>query len=210
MSDERVAEASLLEALREAQAGDEKALGVLLERLLPVARAWCERRIMDPGLQDLVDDIVQETGVRVVRHIGTCQAASPRELAAWVLAIAHRESLRVLKRNWLRYRAVLEFASAQQTEQRGDAERESATRHLHDLLSEAYGRLPERSQTLLYLRIIESRSWEEIGTRFETTAGAAKRRYQRAMARLKREVVGSFEGATSSAPTLPGWLTGQS
>jgi RNA polymerase sigma factor (sigma-70 family) len=209
MSDERVVEAPLMEILREAQAGDGRALDVLLVRLLPVARSWSEGRVKDEELRDLVDDIVQETAIRVVRHLGTCQATTPRELTSWVLSITHRESLRVLKRNWLRYRASLEYASAQRTVESSRDGKEAADRRIHDFLSEAHDRLPADAQTLLYLKIIEGSSWEEIGNTFGTTAGAAKRRYQRALARLKREVIGSLDG-TGCPPALPAWLTKQS
>ena len=206
MFDERAAETSLLQALWDAQRGDERALGVLLEHVLPIARSWCLGRLEDPGLRDLVDDIVQETGIRIVKHVETCRASSTRELAAWVLAIAHRESIRLLDRNWLRYRAVLEAGGRHQVEQAADAEVVSASREVGTLLSEAYDRLPERAQELIYLRLMEGRRWAEIGTEFDTTAGAAKRRYQRALARLKKEVVAAGREAGSSEIVLPGWL----
>ena len=80
MSDPLAAEASLLEALRDAQGDDDRALKVLLGRLLPIVRLWCIGRLRDPGLRDFADDIVQETAIRVVRHLGTCRASSASEL----------------------------------------------------------------------------------------------------------------------------------
>ena len=206
MSDERVAEAALMQALQGAQEGDEEALGVLLERLLPLARSWCVGRLRDPGLTDLVDDVVQETGVRIIRHVRKCRASSAGELVSWVLTIAHRESSRALDRHWMRYRAILETDLVHRGDQPGDLERSKRMRQMAALLSAAYAQLPQGTQKLIYLRLMEGMSWAEVGLQCHCTAAAAKRRYQRALARLRKEVAAQARQSEGPDVVIPMWL----
>lgn len=206
MSDQRAAESSLLQALRDAQGGDERALGILLEHLLPIARSWCMGRLDDPGLRDLADDIVQETGIRIARHIDQCTASSVRQLVAWVLTITHREALRMLDRDWLRHGVVLEGADRDPVTQDSAAETTSASREIGTLLADAYRGLPELGQRLIYDRLMDGLSWGEIGDGLGTTAGAAKRRYQRMLVRLRNEVISAAQKRGTAAIALPNWL----
>ena len=202
MSDRCATEASLLQILDEARRGDEQSLEELLKRLLPTVRAWCVGRLRDPRLHALVDDIVQETAIRIVRHLGSCRASSSRELAAWTLSIAQREALRAIEHGWIRYWVSLEGAGVL-GDQGDDADSKGlVSGPLATLLSEAYSGLPEGTQRLLYLRIIEGWSWKEVGAEFDTTAGGAKRRCQRALARLKAYVLTGRGGTDSRVESL--------
>lgn len=196
MADRCAAEDPLLQILGRARDGDEASLAELLKLLLPTVRAWCLGRVRDPRLRSMVDDIVQETAIRIVRHLGSCRASSSQELAAWTLSIAHRESLRIVERGWIRCWVSLESAGAYEV-QVGRADSEAPSNNpLADLLSDGYAALPDGTQKLLYLRIIEGWSWQEVAVEFETTASGAKRRFQRALARLRKHVlaVGSEAG----------------
>ena len=206
MSDERVGEAELMQALQRAQEGDEEALGALLERLLPLARSWCAGRLRDPGLTDLVDDVVQETGVRIIRHIRQCRASSAGELVSWALKIAHRESIRTLDRHWMRYRAILEADLAHRGHPPGVLEPPQRMRQMATLLSDAYAQLPPGTQSLIYLKLMEGMSWAEIGAQCHCTAAAAKRRYQRALARLRRDVASQARQSEGPDVVVPAWL----
>lgn len=62
-------------------------------------------------------------------------------------------------------------------------------RALGRLLLEAQSVLSEGTQEVIRRRLIYSESWEEAGRAAGTTAGGAKRRWQRAQERLRREVL---------------------
>ena len=56
------------------------------------------------------------------------------------------------------------------------------------LAVEAYGQTPPATADLLWSRLVAGAEWEEVAQEFGTTAAGAKRRFQRATARLRRMI----------------------
>ncbi|MFJ1705930.1 sigma-70 family RNA polymerase sigma factor [Kitasatospora sp. NPDC088346] len=82
-----------------AQAGDKAALGRLVAAFLPLVYRLIGREL--DGHVD-VDDVVQETMVRVVDRLGTLR--DPASFRSWLVAVAKNE----VRRRWTRRQQVLE------------------------------------------------------------------------------------------------------
>ena len=66
----------------------------------------------------------------------------------------------------------------------------------------AYRELPEPAQLLLWLRLVEGAEWADLGRELGTTGAAVKRRFERACARLARQL-SDHRGSTPSARDPP-------
>src|SRR3954470_12948545 len=83
--------------LRRAQRGDERAWRDLIERYQrPVhALIW---RLLAGRARHRVEDLVQETFVRVLRALPAFEPAGPASLSSWILTIAPRLALKERRR----------------------------------------------------------------------------------------------------------------
>src|SRR5690242_1885795 len=84
-------------ALRRAQRGDERAWRDLVERYQQPVHAliW---RMLAGRARHRVEDLVQETFVRVLRGLPAWTPEGPATLQTWMLAIAARVALNELRR----------------------------------------------------------------------------------------------------------------
>lgn len=207
----------LLELLHRAQQGDEEALDQLLLRVQQPVLGFLRKRLGDPRLERFVEDVLSEVLVRVFKHYRKCEASAEREFVSWALSIAHNESLRLLARRPLKYALLLGDRDPSETGKgmgpgsgvaipgysgyatpHGRDQRSRGLRALLGVLEEVEStQSPERA-LILYLKLVEDRSWQEIGEHLEISAAAAKRRYQRAQQSLEKQVL---EGVDRLAPT---------
>ena len=83
--------------LRRAQRGDERAWRALIERYQQPVHAliW---RLLAGRARHRVEDLVQETFVRVLRALPGFDPAGPASLSTWMLTIAARLALNELRR----------------------------------------------------------------------------------------------------------------
>src|SRR3954469_2340369 len=83
--------------LRRAQRGDDRAWRDLIERFQPPVHAliW---RLLAGRARHRVEDLVQETFVRVLRALPGFDLAGPASLSTWILTIATRLTLNELRR----------------------------------------------------------------------------------------------------------------
>src|SRR5690348_8323603 len=83
--------------LRRAQRGDERAWRALIERYRQPVHAliW---RLLAGRARHRVEDLVQETFVRVLRALPGFDPAGPASLSTWMLTIAARLALNELRR----------------------------------------------------------------------------------------------------------------
>lgn len=189
----------LVELMRRAVAGDDAALENLLIRLhVPTLRFLRRRLGSDPREAEVADDLTQETLVRVYRFLSTCSATNDAQIMAWVLAIARRQLI-----DWIRakYRDVAAslalMGDEKQQSEIGEpqygcrVQQDGSFEHqrLLMLLMDLHDRLPAATQKLLWLRVVQAASWTEVAKEMQTTASAAKRRYQRVQQRLRSELL---------------------
>jgi RNA polymerase sigma-70 factor (ECF subfamily) len=186
--------------LQQARAGEEAALGQLLERyrnyLALLARLQIGRR-----LQAKVDaqDLVQEVFLQAHRHLAVFRGTTEAELVGWlreilatVLANELRRYLRTKRRDVHLERelaAELEHSSrlidrglfAKQSSPSQQAARREEAVWLADLL----GHLSEDHREVLILRHLEELSFPEIARRMDRSADAVKKLWARALIALR-------------------------
>jgi RNA polymerase sigma-70 factor (ECF subfamily) len=191
--------------LQRARQGDGAALGRLLELyrayLNVLARVQIGRR-----LQGKVDasDVVQEAFLGACRDFPQFRGATEQEFLGWL-----RQILASLLANLVRHyqgtqrrdvrlerQLAVELGQSSEALDRGlvaaqSSPSEQAIRREHSvLLAEALLRLPEDWRQLLILRHLEGLSFPEVAQRLGRTVDSVKKQWPRALANLRRLMVG--------------------
>jgi RNA polymerase sigma-70 factor, ECF subfamily len=139
------------------------------------------------GDRERAQDLVQETFVRVYRHLHRFDQS--KKFSTWIYTIAGnlaKNELRnrsrnplvlfqTIKKNWDADHRPLEWED--ETTMPDDLFRK---RHLREKVEEAVQQLPEHHRLVFVLREIEGRSYEEIAEITETNLGTVKSRLNRA------------------------------
>jgi RNA polymerase sigma-70 factor (ECF subfamily) len=197
------AEADPGDLIRRARAGDDAALGSLLERyrayLALLARLQIDRRLQgkaDPA------DLVQETFLEAHRGFPRFRGQSEAELAAWLRRILAavvvdlvRRFLRAKRRDVRLERELAEDVD-QSSRVLGQAlaaphstpSQQAVRREQDVLLAEALGQLPEDYREVLILHHLEGLSHPDIARRMGRTVDSVKNLWARALARLRRSL----------------------
>jgi RNA polymerase sigma-70 factor (ECF subfamily) len=180
------------ELIRRARAGDQQALGALLDqhrdRLLQVARLG-----LDPRVQARLDasDVVQQTCLSAFRQIAEFDGRNPAQFAAWLLQVhdrniqnAVRDQLQTQKRaasheEHLAGRDV--DAPHQITPSRHAMQREDSSR-----LEDALAQLPADQRAVLRLRYLEDCSLAEVAEQLGLTKDAVVWLMQKGMKRVRQ------------------------
>ena len=167
--------------LRRAQRGDERAWRDLIARFQrPVhALIW---RMLAGRARDRVEDLVQETFVRVLRALPDFDPGGPATLSTWILTIATRIALNELRRPQLARLADIDEPSGE-----GDVGR----RQLAAALEKSVAALPVEQRAVLVLRELHGLDYAEIATALDLDLGTVKSRLSRARAAL-REALGGL------------------
>jgi RNA polymerase sigma-70 factor (ECF subfamily) len=191
--------------LRRAQAGEDDALGGLLEGyrsyLALLARVQISRR-----LQGKVDaaDLVQETFLEAHRSFPRFLGTTEKELVAWlrqILAANLADLVRrylVAKRRDVRLERELAADLDHSSQALGEGlvaghsspSQQAARREQAVLLAEALARLPEHYREVLILHHLEGLSFPEVGRRLGRTLDSVKNVWTRALATLRRSLGG--------------------
>jgi RNA polymerase sigma-70 factor (ECF subfamily) len=193
------------ELLHRARAGDEQALGQLLEGyrnyLALAARLQISRR-----LQSKVDaaDLVQETLLKAHRSFQDFRGQTEAELTAWLRTILANDVANLIRhylgtqgRDVRRERPLAEeleessrihdqglFALSSSPSQRA-ARREEAV-----LLANALKQLPEDYSEVIVLRHLEGLPFPEVAARMGRSVDSVEKLWIRALARLRRLLEG--------------------
>lgn len=186
-----------LREMAEQASDDDEVLERLLAHLHPRVVHFLARRFeFDREAEELIQDLAQETLVRIALSIGECRAISDRQLVAWAFTIARNVSFDHLRR--LRHEvAALRFVTdleriagrvSSSAWDLGGSPGNPADRLLYETLGAACDVLEASTIELLWARLTDGLAWDEVAERFGTSPQAAKRRYQRAQRRLRSEV----------------------
>lgn len=187
---------------RMAQAGCSRALDQLLREVEgPIYRFLLGRLRAAPDAEDLARDLCQETLIRALASIPRSTFASDGRLLAWGFTIARNVLLDHLRQ--ARGRAeVRGDAEWRRDEPAGPppGEEPPPPRRLEALAGEALAEVPEATAELLRLRLVAGRTWSEVAAELGTTESAAKRRFQRAQATLRRKILARLDEPQSARP----------
>jgi RNA polymerase sigma-70 factor (ECF subfamily) len=155
-----------------AREGDRSARSTLLERLQPMLRGYFVRRI---GLRDEVDDLVQNTLLRVDR--GLDELRDPAKLRPFTLKAALFE-LQDL------YRGRYSVREVPLSDDLPPPSTDPAPTGLAIDLDRALGALTPRARRVMELKLMGYR-YEEIAGMIDSTEAAVKMQVKRAVERLR-------------------------
>lgn len=175
--------------LRRAQRGDQRAWRDLIERYQgPVhALVW---RLLAGRARHRVEDLTQETFVRVLRALPRFDPGGAASLTTWILTIATRMTLNELRRP---EPAGLEREPV--SDARADVDAERA--RLGAAIASGVAALPDAQRAVLVLREYHDLDYAEIADVLELDVGTVKSRLSRARAALR-------EHLTEALPELGG------
>ncbi len=196
----------ITELLQRARAGDSEALAGLVGRYREFVRLLVRSRC-GGRLQARIDssDLIQETLLRVSRHIDQFQGNSEEEWRAWLTRIAEREVIGQLRHHLgaARRDAAREQHLTPPSSSNGGSRLEqwwarsqsspsqAAMRQERVLaLTSALGRLPDDYREVLVLRHLEGLGFAEIAERLDRSPGAVRILWTRALKRLRDELAG--------------------
>jgi RNA polymerase sigma-70 factor, ECF subfamily len=196
-------ESQLEQLLGQAKAGDNVALGSLLEGfrsyLALLARLQIARRLQ--GKADAAD-LVQETFLDAHRSFAGFEGTTEKELASWLRQILAanvvdltRKFLGSRRRDVRLERELLdELDHSSRALERclpapgSSPSQQAARRERAVLLAETLARLPEDYREVLILHDLEGLSFPEVGRRMGRTLDSVKNMWARALARLRRSL----------------------
>lgn len=142
-------ERALLELMRAARGGDNRAWERLHARFTPTLRSIAfSYRLSSSD----VDDAVQMTWVRLVSHIGRLR--DPAAVAGWLATTTRRECLRILQRP-VREHVTDDPQLGDGVDHLADPEHELLAAERRTVLASALDTLPERHRKLMLLLLAE-------------------------------------------------------
>ncbi len=183
--------------LHRAGQGDAGALEQLLQRHRPGLRSFVEVRL-GPGLASRFDasDVVQETQLAVVRRLDDYLKRRPMPFHLWLRKTAHERLLDLQRHHRGRARrsvsrevALPDRSSvllARPLLTGSSPSRSLEAREMADRVARAVADLPEADREVLLMRHVEELPYEEIGYLLELEPPAARKRYGRALLRLRK------------------------
>jgi RNA polymerase sigma-70 factor (ECF subfamily) len=169
--------------LARAQRGDLRAKRALVERYQRPVAALVSRLLRGQADPGLVEDIAQETFLRVFRALPTFDRHGPARLSTWILTIASHRAIDELRRRRLDTRPFDPTAFEVPANDRADdtAERKMLAR----LLSEAIDSLSPEYRAAFVLREYHGLDYAEIAKVLGIDLGTVKSRLNRARSRLR-------------------------
>lgn len=201
---------TLVDELRRAQDGEPIAVARLITALYgPVRRAIAAHAAGYP--EDILADATQEAMVCVNRRLAGCRASTDGALVRWAMVVGWHEALRYLRSpaaglptgfraealderatNAADVTAWLQIAADPVAPEGTDDDATTADRPLALLVrvvAHSYATLPSHHTDVLWRRAVIGAPYRELAATYSTTAGATKRRFQRAVATLRRSVL---------------------
>jgi RNA polymerase sigma-70 factor (ECF subfamily) len=177
--------------LARALAGDRAAFRALVERYERPVFALLGRMLVRSGRESLVEDLAQETFVRVFRYLPTFGADGRTNLSAWILTIAARLAIDELRRRPPRAEPLDGLALAVAAE--GAADDRTQRRRVAAAIERAVDELTPEWRAVFLLREVHDMDYEAIAEALGIDLGTVKSRLSRARAALRRALQGTYD-----------------
>ncbi|QDT33006.1 sigma-70 family RNA polymerase sigma factor [Thalassoglobus polymorphus] len=183
----------LLELVAKAQAGDESALGELLDTYRDQLRTLAEREL-DYQMTARVDasDVVQQTFLSACKKVNDFQGKSEQEFVAWIYQI-HRHNIQDLLRRHLgaEKRNLREERSSDFKEIPSNREQSSPSQQVIKLeqsqsLADLIHQLPTDQKAAVQMRHLEGKTLEEIAAKLGRTSQAVASLLKRGLENLRK------------------------
>jgi len=170
--------------LERARRGDRNAFRRLVERYERPVFALLGRMLYTSGQESLVEDLAQETFVRVFHGLAAFGADGRLNLSGWILTIAARLAIDELRRP----PRVESLSDGIPDEARAD--RESERRGLAAAIGRAVEQLSPEQRAVFLLREVHGLEYDAIAESLAIDLGTVKSRLSRARAALRAALSG--------------------
>jgi RNA polymerase sigma-70 factor (ECF subfamily) len=192
----RISDIVLTDALvASARAGDAAALEAVYAATAGCIYTLLRRLVRRPAI---AEELLQETFVDVIEHIGAYEARCP--LPAWIRAIAVNRALMYLRSPW--HRGLEWLDKDPGGADRLPAQGSDAAAPLDSGLERALMTLPAISRAVVWLHDVEGLTHADIGFALGRTPSFSKSQLARAHRRL-RELLGREAGLVEGMPCTP-------
>lgn len=196
--------------LQKAKTGDQSAFATLFARHQAFLHRFVELRL-DPKLRARVDpsDVIQETHLEAFNRLEDFLARKPMPFRLWLRQTAHDRMLKLRRQHLAASRRAVDremrlpdrssimlaeqFFANDSTPSKRAVRKEDAER-----IQKALASLAEPDREILLMRNLEGLSHAEIGRIQEIDEAAARKRYGRALLRLRKVL---FEGELAEDPS---------
>lgn len=168
-----------------AQRGNSRARRALVERYQRPVLALVSRMLRGRGEAALVEDVAQETFLRVFRALPNFDRNGPARLSTWILTIASHRTIDELRRRKLDTRP-LESPAASHLEARARADESAERKMLAQVIAQAVEGLAPEYRAAFILREYHGLEYTEIATALGIDLGTVKSRLNRARKRLRQ------------------------
>lgn len=165
-----------------AQRRDETAYRALFRHYKDLVFSFLWRMLGPRAGQPLVEDLLQETFLRVFRGLSGFSLDGPARLSTWILTIATRLALNELRKSTP---TMLPLEAASLVESNKRADEESDLRSLGARLQKEIEQLDPQYRVVFLLREYHDLSYEEIAKALEIELGTVKSRLARAREALR-------------------------
>lgn len=178
--------------LRSAQRGSRRARRALVDRYQRPVLALVARMLRGHGDSGLVEDVAQETFIRVFRALPSFDRDGAARLSTWILTIAARRTIDELRKQRHQAHSLedvgLEAIATTRTEE--NTERKV----LAQIIDRAVQDLAPEYKAAFILREYHGLDYAEIAATLEIDLGTVKSRLNRARRRLREELAEVYHG----------------
>ncbi|MBR3109092.1 MAG: sigma-70 family RNA polymerase sigma factor [Clostridia bacterium] len=159
-------------------------------RALMLKTAWEFSRDMDT-----VDDIVSESCIALIRHLGQLKTMEKGAIRAYIVITVRNKAIDDLRRQKLRQKIFVSMDEDTVDSVAGPTafERKLNLRQEMDAVKEAIAALPAAEQDVLRLKFFQHRTDKEIAGHMEISETQVRALIKRARRRLKRMLYGEGE-----------------
>lgn len=183
---------SLIELMKQAQSGDEAALGTILDHHREQLKRLADKELGEKFSARVdASDVVQQTFLSVCRNLENFSGESPQEFMAWIYQI-HKHNLQDV----VRQHAVAEKQNLNKEQKLNEDEASDHKEHStpsqkamrledNDRLSELMARLPTDQSEALRLRYLEGKTLLEISNHFDRSTQSVASLLKRGLENLR-------------------------
>jgi RNA polymerase sigma-70 factor (ECF subfamily) len=168
-----------------AQRGDPRARRDLVDRYQRPVFALLSRMLYQRGQQHALEDLAQETFLRVFKALPGFQRGGPARLSTWILTIATNLTIDHLRKRKL---PTDTLSDAHEPEADAAADSEAERRRLAEVLRKAIDDLTPEYRAAFLLREYHEFEYTEIASTLQIDLGTVKSRLSRARAALRRSL----------------------
>ncbi len=173
-----------------AQRGNTRARRALVERYQRPVLALISRMLRGYADSGLIEDVAQETFLRVFRALPTFDRNGPARLSTWILTIASHRSIDEIRRRRLETRPL--DASGVEVVARDRADQVTERKMLARLIHQAVEELSPEYRAAFILREYHGLEYVEIAQSLGVDLGTVKSRLNRARRRLREALVEAY------------------